>query len=490
MVSRSSTKPRKITLPNNFIPRWYQQDAWAALDAGIIKRAFHVWHRRAGKDVSYLNYTAKRAHTEIGGYYHLLPTQQQARKVIWNSINKDGVRLIDQAFPKELRKRTVEDQMLIEFHCGSMWQCVGSDNYDSLVGSNPRGLIFSEWSISNPRAWDYMRPILTENGGFAAFIGTPRGKNFFFEQYERVRQMPNEWYCDIKTVLDTQAITLEAIEQERLAGMSEDRIQQEFFCSFDAQTAGLIYDSYITAAEAQGRLTQIEYDPRYPVETAWDLGHKDATAIWFVQRVGNQVRFIDYAEERGKDLPYFINLVRSKPYGYSRHIGPHDTNKFEFGSGNTILEIARQHGFIFTIAPKLDVEDGIEATRALLPRCYWNTTKTLHGLRALRHYHYDNDADEQDDDRKVTLATKPKHDWSSHCCDALRYLAVTPESQGIMSNWAAEMMASQMMGNQSNWATQDPEIAAAMQRVKRKQMYGQQEPQSPCDAFDPLAAYG
>lgn len=430
---------RNITLPNNFDPRPYQKTVWEEMDAG--KRfAFLVWHRRAGKDVSWLHYTAKTLHKRIGTYYHMLPTQRQARRVIWNAIDgRTGVRLLDWAFPKELRKRTLEDEMLIEFKCGSIWQLVGSDNYDAIVGTNVVGMVFSEWSISNPRVFDYMSPILAENDGWAAFIGTPRGKNWFYDQYQTVKNNPN-WFVDIKTVDDTKAIPLDRIQMDRERGMSEDRIQQEYWCSFDARVAGLIYDSYITALEKRGKIAPIEYDPRYPVETSWDLGHKDATAIWFSQQVGNEVRFIDYVEERGKDLAHFINVVHAKPYRYSRHIGPHDTNKFEFGAGSTITETARQHGLMFTIAPKLNTEDGIEATRLLLPRCAFNSQnpEVLRGLRALRHYHYDSDAEEQDDDTKITLATKPKHDWSSHCCDAIRYRAVTPDGQGVLPDWARQ----------------------------------------------------
>lgn len=484
---RSSNRPRKILLPNNFVARDYQVQAMAAMDSG--KRfAFLVWHRRAGKDTTFINYTAAKAHERVGLYFHMLPTQRQAKRVIWNAINpKTGVRMIDQAFPKELRKRTLEDEMLIEFKNGSIWQLVGSDNYDAIVGTNPAGIVFSEWSLSNPRVFDYMRPIFAENDGWAVFIGTPRGKNWFYDQYQRAQKSP-DWYCDLKTVTDTGAISLERIEADRLSGMSEDRVQQEYWCSFDAKTIGLIYDSYIAAAESQGRLAPIEYDPRYPVETAWDLGYKDATSIWFVQRVGNQIRLIDFHEERNRDLPYFAKLIKDKPYVYSRHIGPHDTNKYEWGAGNTILELARQHGIRFTIAPKSDVEDGIEAVRSIMPRLHINTNNCLQGIRSLRHYHYESDAEEQDDDAKVTLSTKPKHDWASHCCDALRYLAVTPESQGLMSGWAADMIVE--TSHQSNWATEDPEIAAAIKRANQRRMHGQQMPNSPVEAYDPLAAYG
>lgn len=481
----SSRRKRQITLPNNFTPRQYQIDAWRALDNGIL-RAFLVWHRRAGKDVSFAHYAAKEAHSKIGAYYHMLPSQRQARKVIWNGIDKEGVRVIDRAFPKELRKRTLEDEMLIEFQNGSIWQAVGSDNYDSIVGTNPRGIVFSEWSISNPRAWDYMRPILAENGGWAGFIGTPRGKNFFFDQFNLVRNNP-DWYVDLKTVVDTGAISLDLVEKERLAGMSEDRIQQEFFCSFDAQTIGLIYDSYVDAMEKSGRLTQVEYDPRYPVETAWDLGHRDATSIYFVQRISNQVRVIDYHEERGKGLPHFINLIRSKPYSYSRHIGPHDTTRFEFGANSTIQEIARQHGLIFTIAPKLDVEDGIEAVRALFPRLVMNVNTCSHAIRCLRNYHYENDSEEQDDNRKVTMASKPDHDWSSHCCDALRYLATTPEGQGLLPSWAVGLELPSQEGG-SNWWTSNGQTIGQPHPVKpwmRKQPSGVPS----MGEYDPLAAY-
>lgn len=441
-----------------------------------------------------MHYAAKAAHTVTGVYYHMLPTQRQARKVVWNGIDKDGVRLIDRAFPKELRKRTLEDEQFIEFHNGSVWQAIGSDHYDSIVGTNPRGIVFSEWSISNPRAWDYMRPILTENGGWAGFIGTPRGKNFFFDQYKLNLNNP-DWYVDLKTVEDTGAIALDLIDKERLAGMSEDRIQQEFYCSFDAQSVGYIYDSYVTAMEASGRLTQIMYDPRYPVETAWDLGHRDATAIWFIQRINNQVRVIDYHEERGKYLAHFINVVRSKPYVYSRHIGPHDTTKFEFGAGNTIQELARQHGFTFTIAPKLDVEDGIQAVRALLPRMVIDINTCLHAVRCLRNYRYDNDSEDQDDDKKVTLASKPLHDWSSHCCDALRYLAVTPEAQGIIPQWARETMG------QNNWQHQFQPPGSYGGNVSgnfghighgtghKPWMHPQPTFKDPMDAYDPLAEF-
>lgn len=436
---------RVIQLPHEWEARWYQAKFMSAMDGGL-KRAYKIWPRRAGKDSTDLNYCAKESHRRVGAYYYMLPTQRQARKVVWNGIDKIGRRMVDQAFPKELRKRTLEDEMMIELNCGSIFQVVGSDAYDSLVGTNPVGIVFSEWALSNPRAWDYMRPILVENGGWAIFNTTPRGKNHAYTMYERVKNLP-DWYVSLMTAAETGHISMADIEAERLAGMSEDRIKQEFFCSWDAQTVGLIYDSYITALEQQGRLCSVPYDPRFPVETAWDIGKRDSTSIWFVQRIANEVRLIDFYDKSGEGLPHFVKVLNSKPYAYSRHIFPHDLNQFEWGAANTRVEMARAHGLTVTVAPKLGVEEGIEATRALLPRCRIDVTNCMHGIRALRHYHYETDAEEQDDTSKASKAAKPEHDWSSHPCDALRYLAVTPEWSGIVPGWVKQFTNPQVMPN-------------------------------------------
>ena len=165
-----------IKIPHDWEPRHYQLPLLRALDNGV-KRAVCVFHRRAGKDSMSLNYTVKAALQYPGLYWHMLPSAEQARKAVWNGTNKEGKRILDQAFPPQIRKNTNQNEMRIELVNGSMWQCVGSDNYNALVGSNPRGVVFSEYSIADPKAWDYIRPILAENGGWAIFIYTPRGKN-------------------------------------------------------------------------------------------------------------------------------------------------------------------------------------------------------------------------------------------------------------------------------------------------------------------------
>lgn len=447
-----------ITLPNNWTARDYQFDFMSAMDAGI-RRALLIWHRRSGKDSACVNLMAKKAHERIGTYYYLLPTQKQARKVVWNAIDKQGRRVIDQAFPPELVKRRVEDEMLIELKCGSIFQCVGSDNYDSLVGTNVVGLVVSEWAISNPRAWDYLRPILVENGGWVVFNSTPRGKNHCHEMLEKVRNNPN-WFVSVKTIADTGVMTAAQIQEERDAGMPEERIQQEFYCDFNIQNVGAIFDKWVLKAHADNRIGHAPYDPRYPVQTSWDIGHRDATAIWFTQIVGREVVAIDYHEERGKDLRHFIKFVNAKDYVYSRHLFPHDMNQFEWGAGATMSEQARQLGLHHAVVPKLPEAEGIESTRVLIQRMRFNEVTCRRGLQALKHYHYETEDDDDVGD-KIILKTKPHHDWSSHGCKALQYLAVVPDEFGVIPNWARQTMLGHNGGPALDDTTQDYDPLAA-----------------------------
>ena len=211
-----------IELPNLWNPREYQMPLWNKMENGC-KRAIAIWHRRAGKDSLSLNWTATAAHQRKGTYWHMLPEARQARKVVWDGIDRAGRRMIDQAFPPALRAKTNDQEMKIELKCGSIWQCVGSDNYDSLVGANPIGVIFSEFSVANPKAWTFLRPILAENGGWALFIYTPRGRNHGWELWSNAKQA-KDWYCSMLTVEDTWGkgglMSPEMVEAEIASGMT------------------------------------------------------------------------------------------------------------------------------------------------------------------------------------------------------------------------------------------------------------------------------
>jgi hypothetical protein len=407
----------EVTLPNGWRPRTHQRQLWDYLEGGG-KRAVAVWHRRAGKDSTAINWTAVAAHQRVGTYWHMLPTATQGRMVVWEGRDGEGRRLIDQAFPPSLRLSERNDRMTMELKCGSVWQVVGSDNYDRLVGANPVGVVFSEWSLTDPRAWDYVRPILAQNGGWAVFVYTPRGKNHGFELYDIARHRP-DWFGEKLTVEDTGILTPEIIGEERASGMSEALVQQEYYCSFEAASEGSYYGKLLEQAEQAGRLTRVPWQPELAVDTWWDLGIGDSTAVWFSQRAGLEHHFIDYYECSGEGLAHYAKVLQEKGYVYGVHWAPHDIEARELGTGKSRLEVAKGLGLHFKVAPRLSVEDGIEAVRNLLPRAWFDAEHCRQGLRALKSYHRDFN------ERRQAYLPHPVHDWASHGADAFRTGAVT-----------------------------------------------------------------
>jgi phage terminase large subunit len=238
-----------------------------------------VWHRRAGKDSVALNLTARDMFRRVGTYWHLFPEQTQARRAVWNGIDRNGRRIIDQVFPAAVRRRVSGQEMLVETLNGSIWQMAGSDNYDSLVGSNPVGVVFSEWSLANLEAWEYIRPILVENDGWALFIFTPRGRNHGYTTWLNALDA-DSWFCERLTVEDTGLITSAQIDEERRAGMSEGKIRQEFHCSFEAASDeqliphALVDDAMARCAEAE------RFDEKVIGVDVARYGD-DKSAIWF-----------------------------------------------------------------------------------------------------------------------------------------------------------------------------------------------------------------
>ena len=408
-------------IPNNWQPRHYQQKLWDYLGDGG-KRAVAVWHRRAGKDDVCLHWAACAAMERVGNYWHMLPEAKQARKAIWDAINPHtGKRRIDEAFPKEIRESSSEVEMRIKFVNGSSWQLVGSDNYNSLVGAPPVGLTFSEFALADPRAWDYLRPILAENGGWALFIFTPRGKNHGWEIAQVAKQNP-AWFVQQLTVDDTRAIAPEIIEEERRSGMTEDEIQQEYFVSFDAAIKGAYYGVLMRQAEEQGRIKNLPHEPRLPVHTAWDLGIGDSTAIWFVQQHMGEVRVIDFYENFGVGLDHYASILQKKrdegQWSYGEHILPHDAAVADLSTGKSRIQTLNALGINGRVLNREgNIDDGIAAVRALLPRCWFDQTRCAHGIEALKQYRC-----EYDEERKI-FSNRPLHDWTSHAADAMRYLA-------------------------------------------------------------------
>lgn len=415
---------RIVTIPHNWTPRPYQQPMWRYFEGGGT-RAFLTWHRRSGKDDNSLHYTASAAIQRPATYWYMLPRQNQVRKAIWDAVNPHtGKKRVDEAFPAEIRAGKRGTDMTIELINGSMVHFTGSDSFNSLVGSPPLGLVFSEFSLTNPSAWAYLRPILDENGGWAIFNMTPRGRNHAHAMYRHA--LASGWFVQTCVPTDTGIFSAEQLEEARaeyraLYGEDDGEAlyQQEYWCSFDAVLMGSYYGKYIQDAERQGRVGRVAPEPSLPVFTAWDLGMDDSTAIWFAQIAGREIRLVDYLEGSGHGLEYYVKEILRRDYVYSEHLLPHDVKVRELGTGKTRLEALRSFGLENArVVPSQTVADGVNAVRSVLPRCWFDAAKCETGLEALRMYR------RSYDDEKKVYSDKPVHDWTSHAADAFRYLAL------------------------------------------------------------------
>lgn len=404
-----------IRLPHNFTPRPYQVPLLSALDSGTLRAAV-VWHRRSGKDKTLVNLCAKKAFERIGCYYYYFPTATQGRKILWDGMDKDGFKFINH-FPAEIIEKRNDQEMRLHLKNGSLFQVVGTDRSE-VVGPNPVGCVFSEYSLQNPKAWDFVRPILAENNGWAVFNFTPRGMNHGYQLFQMASGNP-EWFAQCLTVDDTSAVSQEAIESERRAGMSDELIKQEFYCSWEYGLDGAYYLKQISKARAEGRVTQLPVLDR-EVFTAWDLGVSDSTAIWFWQEdSGGFYNLFDYYENQGESLAHYARVLIDKGYLYGRHYAPHDAGNRSLMQAKTLAEQAREElGLDFYILPRdLNINSGIEVVRSVFSRCRFDEEKTRAGMNALMNYQK-----EYNDERRV-FAERPLHNWASHGADAFRMFA-------------------------------------------------------------------
>jgi phage terminase large subunit len=418
----------KINLPHQWTPRHYQEDLWRYMHGGG-KRAIAIWPRRHGKDDLALHYTACAAHERVGVYWHLLPQQNQARKAIWDAVNPHtGRRRIDDAFPQELRDTTREQDMLIRFKTGSTWQVIGSDNYDALVGTPPIGVVFSEWALSSPQAWSLIRPILAENGGWAMFITTPRGRNHAYRMFQMAEES-EDWFCERLTADTTGVFPQSVLDQEKAELIAERGEQdgesiydQEYMTSWSAALPGAYYAKTIDKLEADGALTRIRYNPSRQVHTAWDLGAADTFVIWFLQRTPGGWAAIDYIANTSLGVDWYVRQIKERPYIYGEHLLPHDADNQNVGlpEAASVADTVRTMGLknVRVVPRTKSVANDINEVRKVLPICVFDAEKCAHGIDALRSYR------RVWDENLKAYKDKPLHDWASHPADAFRTFAI------------------------------------------------------------------
>ncbi len=381
-----------------------------------------VAHRRCGKTVAAINdlirdaLTINRKDVRVA---YIAPYYSQAKAIAWDYVLQ---------FTAPIPGIVVNvAELRVDFPNGARIRLFGADNYNAM-----RGLYFDAVVLDEPadfpvNAWPtVIRPALSDRKGRATFIGTPKGKNEFWETYDNAKNDPN-WYVAMHKASETGILPQDELD-EALKIMGEDRYEQEFECSFEAAIAGAYYGHEMKAVTEEGRLGAVPYNRSLGVVTAWDLGVGDSTAIWFAQYQGPNVHLIDYYECSGVGLDHYASVLQEKDYVYDQHILPHDVQVKELGTGKSRLETLDNLGIRnVTIAPQLRVDDGIQAVRSLLGTCWFDEEKCARGIEALRQYQRDFD------EKGKTWRGRPKHDWTSHGADAMRYLAVG--YRPMSTNW-------------------------------------------------------
>jgi phage terminase large subunit len=423
----------KVTLPHKWTPRAYQLPCWDYFQKGGTKkrkRALCVWPRRHGKDLFAINLVADSIFERVGTYWHVFPEYKQGRAAMWDGMTMDGRRFLDY-FPKEIIKRRYENDMRIHFmhpedpdEEGSVYRIVGADNASALVGTNPIGVIYSEYALQDPSVRQYISPILLENDGWELIISTVRGHNHLYDLHALVKNDP-AWFVEILSSRTTKrddglpVMREEDIAQERKQGIPEEIIQQEYYSNWDAPLVGAYYSPQMDAALKDGRIGNVPIEPKCPMNTAWDIG-RDTTAIIFFQEVGLEIRIVDYYARAGEAMPHFVTVLRERGYGYQTHFLPWDIEITDWQAGKSRIETLRttmkNNRVSGRVVPTQQYEkaDGIEQCRNLFPRIIFEQARGQMALliEALRSYR------KKFDERLRVFSTTPLHDWSSHPADA------------------------------------------------------------------------
>jgi len=399
---------------SDFDARDYQKSFIDAMETK--KRAILVWHRKSGKDIACWNLMVAKAVQRKGVYFYIFPEYSQARKALWDAIGEDGKSYLDY-IPKEIRENTWMSEMKVKLINGSIIQVIGSDRGDAIRGTNPFGVVLSEFAYQNPQIWTYiLDPVLTKNGGWAIFNSTPQGRNYFYELLMYAQNHPETWYSSILTINDTKLLSEEEVRGKSAQGVSKDLIEQEYFVSFEAGVEGSYYGKYIAELEKNNQVCSVPYDRNLLVYTSWDLGFADSMSIIFFQKRGNEILIIDHYENHGYQLAHYLDIIRGRGYNYGQHFIPFDGNLHN-STGTTFRSVALESGIEFVVLPReRSVLEGIEKVRGLFPRMFFDKVKCEFLIKCLLEYHADYD------EKAKVFRRQPKHCWASHSSDACRYM--------------------------------------------------------------------
>jgi hypothetical protein len=386
----------------HFLPYHHRDKRWACI----------VAHRRAGKTVATvfdLLTCALATGKKAGRYAYIAPYYAQAKAIAWDYLKR---------FSEPVAARMLESELAVDLHNGSRVRLFGADNPDALRGIYLDGVVLDEYGDQRPTVWgEIIRPLLADRHGWATFIGTPKGKNHFFDIRDQAKASPDWLYMELKASETGVLDPAELLDARRT--MTDAQYQQEFECAFDVPALGAIYAKEYQAAREGGRFCRVPHDSMLQVSTFWDLGIGDSTAIWFAQAVRGEIRLIDYYEASAMPLDHYVQVLKAKPYTYATHWLPHDAQAKQLTSGKSSLEVLTALGLPARVTPKISLEDGINAARMIWQRCWFDESKTARGLECLQNYR------RELNEKLGEFRAIPVHDWASHGADAFRYLAVS-----------------------------------------------------------------
>lgn len=382
--------------------------------------AIAVAHRRAGKTVACVNELIKAAATcgkPNPRFAYIAPQLNQAKDIAWSYLME-----YTDCFGEG--RQVNKSELWVELpNNGARIRIYGADNPDRLRGIYLDGAVLDEFGDMDPTVWtQVIRPALSDRKGWAVFIGTPKGKNTFYELWGLAEDDP-DWLRINLRASETGLLDAKELADARKM-MSADEYAQEYECSFDAAIRGAYYGREMNDLEEAGRIASVSYDPRLPVHTAWDLGMADSTVIWFIQAHAGETRVIDVLKGEGVGLDWYVKRLRERDWLWGRHYLPHDVEVRELGSGKSRKEVLHELGVDVEVCPNLPVADGIQAVRMMLPTCWFDRAKCKDGIEALRMYR------REYDEKRQEFRPTPFHNWTSHYADAFRMFAVGHQQRG------------------------------------------------------------
>lgn len=401
-----------------FIPFHNRSERWSVL----------VCHRRAGKTVACVNDIVTRAvytSKKLARYGYIAPFYRQAKDVAWVYLKEAT---------EGMSVKIFESSLTIELFNGAKISLYGADNPDALRGVYFDGVIVDEFGDCRPSLWgEVILPTLADRRGWAVFIGTPKGKNQFFDMYKRAQQ-EDGWYNMMLKASESGLLPEEEL-REMQSQMTEDQYLQEFECSFEAAVQGTYYAGLIRVIENNDQVLDLPWDREQPVFVYSDIGYTDSSSYWFTQRRPDGWAIIDYEEAHSQPLSYYFDMLKFKPYEYEEIWLPHDAKARTLQTGRSTVEQFLEAEFPIRIAPKLKIQHGIDAVRSVLPHCYFDKEKTVEGLEGLRSYR------RRWDEVMKVFSNSPMHDWSSHPSDAFRQFAMVAKKAILVDKRKVDPMA-------------------------------------------------